>query len=145
MNKIDNKLSNFTLMDLHDMIDKINNEEASIQANTFIKRLEDNIRYNARNNIRSMKYIIFSDYSHDIIHNNNIKYLSNNGFKIWKIKSIYNDQSNKKKKNEYNKHYVSWLIEDEKSFKDEVFNNIVSCNKSNSDYVESSFQEITIK
>jgi len=144
MNKNDNKLANFTLMDLHDMIDKINNEEASNQANLFMNRLENYIRNNAKNNIKSMKFISFSDNNSDIIHNSNIKYLSNNGFKVWKMTHKFYDQNNKKKIYCNDKHFISWTIDDSQSFKNEIFDNDNYNYLSKSpNHIESTFQELS--
>lgn len=134
---MDNKFENFTVTNLNDMIEKINIEEANKESNHLFLKIENCIRCNAKINYKP-KYINISESNHDTIHKINIKYLTSNGFKVWRVNA---KDKNPKSNRIYTKHVISWKIDDHKAFEKEIFNNYCFPFISDKDYVYS-FEEV---
>lgn len=105
-----NPLENFSLMDLVDLKDKAKKEHVNNQASKIIDKF-----YKCFVKDPNAKYMIYSSLSLELIYPINLKYLNENGFNVWRVSAMQNNQ-------QVYKYFVCWDVDD---FYEDVFKELL--------------------
>ena len=131
---VENPLVNLTLTDVYEKSRRIEHDMAVEQAKIIHERLDSDLKYAIKNGIKVDCMSLSDQCSSDIIYGENVKHLRKNGFRVWKISLKLKDSDHTN-----SKHYISWAIDDHKTFEEKIYKNVIVAYKN---IVKSDFEEL---